>query len=85
MINNLFFDLWHRLNFSDGSIDAQVITNDSCTSDGVAFDWIHGNLYWTDSVDKSINVALWDGSYKKTLINENLDEPRAIVVDPMEG
>ncbi|XP_033636922.1 low-density lipoprotein receptor-related protein 2-like isoform X4 [Asterias rubens] len=74
-----------RLSFSDGSsVHTQVVVTDTI-SNGVAYDWVYRNLYWTDTGDGTINVARWDGSFKKTLINENLKEPRGIVVDPAEG
>ncbi|ELU18928.1 hypothetical protein CAPTEDRAFT_62161, partial [Capitella teleta] len=63
-----------------------VITRHVRTPDGLAFDWVHRNLYWTDTGHNTISVVgiNFDGEelHHKTLFNTNLDEPRAIVVDP---
>lgn len=53
--------------------------------DGIAVDWIGRNLYWCDKGKDTIEVSRLDGKFRKILINENLQEPRAIVLDPFEG
>lgn len=53
--------------------------------EGLAFDWMTKNLYWTDSKYQWIMVARPDGRFQKKLINENLVDPVGIVVHPKRG
>jgi DNA-binding beta-propeller fold protein YncE len=62
-----------------------LIKNSINTPDGLALDWIHKNLYWTDTGLDTIELLSLSGNYRKTLFNTDLDEPRAIVVDPREN
>ena len=53
--------------------------------DGLAVDWIGRNLYWCDKGSDTIEVADLNGNYRKILIHQHLQEPRALVVDPHHG
>lgn len=53
--------------------------------DGIAVDWLSRNLYWTDTGSDLIQVAKLTDFTRKVIISEGLDEPRAIVVDPLKG
>jgi len=60
-----------------------LVESEVNTPDGLAVDWIHGNLYWTDTGKNCIEVlSLRNPAWRRQLISEHLDEPRAIVVDP---
>lgn len=53
--------------------------------DGIAVDWLSRNLYWTDTGSDLIQVAKLTDFTRKVIISKGLDEPRAIVLDPLKG
>ena len=58
--------------------------------EGLAVDWVGKKLYWTNCGDSDwetnrIEVANFDGSYRKVLLWKDLGLPRAIAVDPLKG
>lgn len=52
------------------------------TPGGVAVDWIHDLLFWTDSGTRRVEVATLDGSQRAVIAANDLDKPRAIAVHP---
>ncbi|XP_073090063.1 low-density lipoprotein receptor-related protein 8 isoform X11 [Manis javanica] len=66
--------------------DQEVLIDKQLHSpEGLAVDWVHKHIYWTDSGNKTISVATVDGSRRCTLFSRDLSEPRAIAVDPLRG
>uniref|UniRef100_A0A8C4HHC4 EGF-like domain-containing protein n=1 Tax=Dicentrarchus labrax TaxID=13489 RepID=A0A8C4HHC4_DICLA len=53
--------------------------------DGLAVDWVGGNLYWCDKGRDTIEVSKLNGAYRTVLVNSGLREPRAVAVDVRYG
>ena len=49
--------------------------------DGIAIDVQNRHLYWTDTGTDRIERANLDGTGRQVIVQENHDEPRALVVD----
>lgn len=62
-----------------------VVTNGIGRVEGIAVDWIAGNIYWTDQGFDVIEVARLNGSFRYVVISQGLDKPRAITVHPEKG
>uniref|UniRef100_A0A914CL48 Uncharacterized protein n=1 Tax=Acrobeloides nanus TaxID=290746 RepID=A0A914CL48_9BILA len=52
---------------------------------GLAVDWIHGLLFWTDYYLGTINVMDLNTKQNKVLFAEDINNPGAIAVDPSKG
>lgn len=70
---------------SDPKEQEVLIDEQLHSPEGLAVDWVHKHIYWTDSGNKTISVATVDGGRRCTLFSHNLSEPRAIAVDPLQG
>ena len=70
----------------DQSLDIQILHSNTLQSpDGIAVDWIGRNLYWCDRGKSTIEVSKLNGKFRRVLIKSNLEEPHAIVLNPLEG
>ncbi|XP_068396013.1 low-density lipoprotein receptor-related protein 8 isoform X11 [Eschrichtius robustus] len=70
---------------SDPTEQEVLIDEQLHSPEGLAVDWVHKHIYWTDSGNKTISVATVDGGRRCTLFSRDLSEPRAIAVDPLQG
>ncbi|XP_056011221.1 deleted in malignant brain tumors 1 protein-like [Ostrea edulis] len=57
----------------------------SATPDGISVDTLSQLIFYTDTGYNTISLITIDGTYSKTILNQNLDEPRAIVTNPRTG
>uniref|UniRef100_A0A3P9L4P2 EGF-like domain-containing protein n=1 Tax=Oryzias latipes TaxID=8090 RepID=A0A3P9L4P2_ORYLA len=67
-----------------GNFDV-VIQYGLATPEGLAVDWIAGNIYWVESNLDQIEVAKLDGTMRTTLLAGEVEHPRAIALDPRDG
>lgn len=61
---------------------AQVISSGLDLVEGLAYDWVGGNIYWLDSRLNAIEVATESGSNRVVLLKENITQPRGMMLDP---
>lgn len=62
-----------------------IISSGLKTTNGLTVDWLADNLYFSDTETKAIEVTRLDGSCRKTIINENLNDPRSLAISPHRG
>lgn len=60
-----------------------VVSTETC--DGLAVDWVHDVLYWTDTEQNTLEASQLDGSKRKIIFSDDLDKPRDIAIDPESG
>ncbi|XP_026201282.1 very low-density lipoprotein receptor-like isoform X2 [Anabas testudineus] len=74
----------YRVSMEGHSQEAVVVLKDKGSVSGLAVDWIHQLLYWTDMKSGSVNVGLLHGLVHRRLIT-GLDKPSGVAVDPLQG
>lgn len=62
-----------------------MVQNGLTTTEGLAVDWVAGNIYWVESNLDQIEVAKLNGSFRRSLIAGDMESPRAIALDPRFG
>ncbi|XP_073521420.1 low-density lipoprotein receptor-related protein 5-like [Phyllobates terribilis] len=74
-----------EISYNQSGSSQHVIISGLVSPDGLACDWIGKKLYWTDSETNRIEVANLNGTYRKVIFWQDLDQPRAIALDPAHG
>ncbi|MEE6507752.1 hypothetical protein FKM82_029942 [Ascaphus truei] len=63
----------------------QCISGDLGSPEGITIDHLGRNIFWTDSILDTIEVAKLDGSNRRVLFDTDLENPRGIVADAAKG
>lgn len=74
-----------RAPIDEGTEQIVVLQDKTVTSDGLAVDWIYNHIYFTDTRKYTIEIMNFDGNMGKVLIKDDLEIPRAISLDPLDG
>lgn len=77
--------LYRSVDMHNLSDTKTIVSINLTTPDGLAVDWIADNIYWTDAGRKVLEVARLDGSSRKIVVQDGLDEPRALAMFPHKG
>uniref|UniRef100_A0AAG5CPK0 EGF-like domain-containing protein n=1 Tax=Anopheles atroparvus TaxID=41427 RepID=A0AAG5CPK0_ANOAO len=75
----------YKAPIDEGSDKTVVVKDQLVTSDGLAVDWIYNHIYFTDIKKSTIELTNFDGNMGKVLIQDDLEIPRAIALDPIDG
>lgn len=78
-------DSIRRVNMLDYRETKTLVSTGLNTPNGLAVDWIADNIYFSDSVQKVIEVARLDGSSRKVLLKDNIQDPRALILYPKKA
>lgn len=73
-------DAIKRVNMLNYTDTKTIVSSGLNTPNGIAVDWMADNLYWSDSALKIIEVARLDGSCRKTILKDELDDVRSMIL-----
>ena len=71
--------------FINGSSPEVIISGYAHYSYGLAVDPLGRNIYWTETYANTIEVSRMDGTMRKVLVHQDLDNPRDIILDLRKG
>ena len=54
-------------------------------SGGLAVDWVHDQLFWTDAGRSRLEVCDLDGLLRRVIVSRRVHKPRAIALHPGLG
>ncbi|XP_032801941.2 low-density lipoprotein receptor-related protein 2 [Petromyzon marinus] len=68
----------------DGTGRVNLTSRDVSSVESLAYDWVSKNLYWTDTHNRAVTVMRLIDQSRRNILS-NLQNPRSIVVHPLQG
>jgi len=75
----------YKAPIDEGNDRSIVVKDKQITADGLAVDWIYNHIYYTDTKRCTIEMTNFNGNMAKDLIKDDLEIPRALALDPING
>lgn len=63
----------------------EIRVNDLYRPLSIAYDWIAQNLYIVDQRAKVIDVVDLTSQHQRNIISDDIQDPRALAIDPLTG
>lgn len=84
-IADVNLDIIRRVNLKNLTESKVIINTKLATPNGISVDWIADNIYWSDSDHRIIEVSRLDGSCRKSILSDDMGDPRSLIVHPKRG
>ena len=88
LTNTIYWSEVSQGNIYRASLDSsgkELIVRGLRQPENVVVDWINRKLYWCDAGSKTIEYSKLDGSGRMLLLDNGIDRPRGLAVDPFSG
>ncbi|KAM9849644.1 pro-epidermal growth factor [Aulostomus maculatus] len=84
--NNVYFassflKIIERVDLNGGS--RHLVSMDVDTPGGLAIDWVHRKMYWTDKRQSTVDCSSLAGLNRESILSERLEKPAGIAVHPL--
>ena len=75
----------YRASLDSSNSGRELIVSGLRLPENVVVDWINRKLYWCDDGSNTIEYSKLDGSGRMVLLDNGIDRPRGLAIDPFSG
>lgn len=73
------------VDMADTGNTEDIVVHGIQTVNGLVVDWVANNVYWSDSSTHLIEVARLNGTARKVIVSQNVNDPRSLAIHPARG